>query len=170
MRLCTSLADFPKIISRVKKAKECQDNWRWLFFRGNTWTWKTYQMRNFYEAMQENHLSVRRFTMIDFSINCRQSFSDNSPFHYDLEKYKKTSFLFIDDLWVEKATDYVVETLYSIVEYRYTRNLATFFTSNQSPEAIWEKYNQQMESRIREKCKIVHFAWEDKRKAMWPNF
>lgn len=108
--------------------------------------------------------------MIDFSIDCRQSFSDSSDFHDKLSKYKNTNYLCIDDLWVEKATDYVIETLYSIIEYRYTNNLPTFITSNQSPEAIGEKYNKQMESRIREKCKIIHFAGEDKRKKMSPNF
>jgi DNA replication protein DnaC len=56
-----------------------------------------------------------------------------------VEKCLKTHILILDDIGVEKQSDYVDEILYTIINYRYNEMKQTIVTSNFSPQRLVER-------------------------------
>lgn len=70
-----------------------------------------------------------------------------------LNRFKTTKLLILDDLAVEKATEWVYEMFYMIIDYRYEWELTTFFTSNLSLTELMTKLNDdRVPSRILKQC------------------
>ena len=62
-----------------------------------------------------------------------------------LWKLRKAEILILDDIGVESPTNWVIkEVLYDILNYRYTKNLATFFTSNYTQADYCERVGQSL--------------------------
>ena len=82
-----------------------------------------------------------------------------------IDSYVNKKFLVIDDLGVEKNTDFSMSILYSIVEARdmnYIKGLIV--TSNLSPEALSEKFgDDRVMSRLAGMSKIVELTGPDGR-------
>lgn len=55
------------------------------------------------------------------------------------ETIRSAPVLVLDDLGTERPTDFTVETLWMIVDYRITRRLPVIVTSNLTPEALIEQ-------------------------------
>ena len=66
------------------------------------------------------------------------------PRHVDL--------LHLDDLGAERATDWVLEQLYSIVNARYEEERSLVITTNLDPEQLAEQIGPRTVSRISEIC------------------
>ena len=79
------------------------------------------------------------------------------------DKIKTENILLLDDLGAEKQTDWVLEILYRLINYRYEQMLPTFFSSNYSLQELSEKIGDRVVSRIVEKCDIVKIEGEDRR-------
>ena len=60
--------------------------------------------------------------------------------------------LILDDLGAEKVTEYVRQSLYTLINKRYLDNLPTFFTSNLSLDEIAARLDDRISSRIFEMC------------------
>ena len=74
--------------------------------------------------------------------------------------------LVLDDLGAEKATEWVAERLYLVINQRYLSNRMTVLTSNCNPEEIEERLGEQgkrITSRVLEMCKIIQLKGEDYR-------
>jgi len=79
------------------------------------------------------------------------------------DKIKTENILLLDDLGAEKQTDWVLEILYRLINYRYEQMLPTFFSSNYSLQELSEKIGDRVVSRIVEMCDIVKIEGEDRR-------
>lgn len=74
--------------------------------------------------------------------------------------------LVLDDLGAEKATEWVAERLYLVINQRYLSNHMTVITSNCNPQEIEERLGEQgkrIMSRVLEMCKIIQLKGEDYR-------
>ncbi|HEC32782.1 MAG TPA: cell division protein ZapE [Candidatus Kaiserbacteria bacterium] len=71
--------------------------------------------------------------------------------------------LILDDLGVEKATDFVVESLYLIINKRYNEMRPIIFTSNFNLNKLADRVGDRIPSRIFEMCEMVELKGEDKR-------
>lgn len=71
--------------------------------------------------------------------------------------------LILDDIGVEKPSEFAVETLYLIVNDRYNNLMPTIFTSNCSLGELAERIGERTASRIAEMCQIVELTGEDRR-------
>lgn len=69
----------------------------------------------------------------------------------------------LDDIGAEKSTDFVIETLYHIINERYNKCLPTIFTSNLSLDQLAGVVGERSASRIAEMCKVIHMTGVDKR-------
>lgn len=69
-----------------------------------------------------------------------------------------------DDMWQEKASEWVRERLYIILNDRYNRRLPTIITSNYDLKGLYEKlWHPALISRIRHLSGILEFVGDDKR-------
>ena len=74
--------------------------------------------------------------------------------------------LVLDDLGAEKATEWVAERLYLVINQRYLSNRMTIITSNCTPQEMEERLGQQgkrITSRVLEMCKIIPLVGKDYR-------
>jgi len=76
----------------------------------------------------------------------------------------------LDDIGAERCTDWARETLATLIEDRYTRELFTVFTSNYSPSRLAVRLGhddpilgQRIDSRIVESCVQVGLDGPDRR-------
>lgn len=71
--------------------------------------------------------------------------------------------LFLDDIGAERATDWVAETFYLLINDRYERMMPVVFTSNLSIKELGEALGDRIASRIVEMSDVVELTGEDKR-------
>ncbi len=75
-----------------------------------------------------------------------------------LDQLITTDVLVIDDFGTEKATDWIGERFYSIINGRYADKKITIFTSNMSLDDL--KYDERITNRIKERNYLIPFPEE----------
>jgi DNA replication protein DnaC len=85
-----------------------------------------------------------------------------------LERFCSEKYLIIDDIGMEKITEWSLQMIGLIVNTRYENKLATSYASNLKPEELAAKTNARITSRITDSCLIVSFEgimdYRDRRK------
>lgn len=78
------------------------------------------------------------------------------------DEYKKAQYLFLDDLGTEpmKCLFYGTEyfPIQRLIDYRYSKQLPMFITTNYSDEMIAERYGPRCADRLREMCSVLRFS------------
>ena len=81
-----------------------------------------------------------------------------------VNKLSTTPWLVLDDLGVEKVSEWVLQTLYVIINNRYESMLPTIITSNLSLDDLSVRLgNDRIPSRIAGMCEILEMSGKDKR-------
>lgn len=78
-------------------------------------------------------------------------------------RYSTLDYLVLDDLGVSQASEWVVQTLDTIIDRRYRERKVTVFTSNFPVAVIGERFDDRIASRIMEMCSVVEMVGEDRR-------
>lgn len=73
--------------------------------------------------------------------------------------------LILDDVGVEKATDFVVESFYLIVNRRYNEMRPMIVTSNYSLDQLADRVGDRIPSRLSECCDVIKLTGNDRRQA-----
>lgn len=71
--------------------------------------------------------------------------------------------LIIDDLGTEKASEWVSETMFKIIDKRYREVLPTIITSNLELGELSERLGDRISSRIAEMCDVIKLVGVDRR-------
>lgn len=71
--------------------------------------------------------------------------------------------LFLDDLGIEKPSEWAQQTLYTIIDRRYRDYKQTVFTSNLSLDDLSDRLGDRIPSRIAEMCKVIKLNGKDRR-------
>jgi len=71
--------------------------------------------------------------------------------------------LFLDDLGAEKASEWVKEQLYIVINERYNWCKPVLLTTNLTVKEIAEHYGDRMASRLVEMCETINYGGTDKR-------
>lgn len=109
--------------------------------------------------MVNTHLFV---TVPDLLNKIRQSFDEETPFDW-ITIYSEADFLVLDDLGAQKDTDWVVDNLYRLINYRYEYMKSTIFTSNLSLEELEHGLGERISSRINEMGPVFTMKGKDYR-------
>ncbi len=80
-----------------------------------------------------------------------------------VDRYTYAPLLVLDDLGVEKASDFSTLMLYLIINRRCSNELTTIITSNLSIDEINERLSTRIGSRIKGMCKIIGMTGHDRR-------
>lgn len=140
-----------------------------LFLFGNYGTGKTMLMSILCRALAKDYLFACRFVnVVDFMNEIKDTFnsSNSRTTSQTLDNYKKSEFLFLDDIDKIKPTDYSKEVIYSLVNYRTEYELPTIISANHSPEDLDSKYfNEAIVSRLADinNSKIIQFSHNNRR-------
>lgn len=73
------------------------------------------------------------------------------------------SLIVLDDIGVEKVSDWVLERFYLLVNRRYNEMRPIIFTSNYTPADLADKIGERTVSRIVELCEVVKVDGIDRR-------
>jgi DNA replication protein DnaC len=112
---------------------------------------------------------MRIWNVVDLMHKIRQDFDRQS---YDKRRpeeeltdrdERERRVLILDDLGAEKATEFVAETLYRIINFRYVNILPTIITSNCTVQELADKIGERSASRIVEMCEIIELTGGDRR-------
>lgn len=100
-----------------------------------------------------NAIKCRYYNVPEFLENIRKSYnrkpSYNDDFYEDVaHESKYNGLVILDDIGAEKPTEWVQEQLYRVIDYRYTREIPTFFTSNCTIKELEERIGARAASRI----------------------
>ncbi len=76
---------------------------------------------------------------------------------------KTVRFLVLDDIGAEKTSEWVLETLFVLINHRYEFKLPTIFTTNCNLSELDEKLGLRIVSRIIEMCRCIEFTGPDYR-------
>lgn len=159
--------DVPKNIQDfISKTKESR---RGIYIYGECGTGKTHIAYAIVKHLQEEiKFNVKLFNIPALIRHLKEDFNDNNKSLLE----ENTNFgqllnfaglLILDDFGTEKLTEWVEESIYSIINERYERMLPIIFTSNLEPSKLVEKYGDRIVSRIIGSCDIVELTGKDKR-------
>ena len=144
-----------------------------LFVSGGFGTGKTYltvgllryyinrlPCQNFVEPFKNLPIFI---TVPELLMKIRSCFSLNKCEETIVDKYSDCPLLILDDLGAEKTTEWVLQTLYIILNNRYSNLKRTIITSNLSLDELRDKIGDRIASRIAGMCKIVKLTGKDRR-------
>ena len=157
----------------IRMAQNYVKNWKrvkaenlGLLFWGDVGTGKSYAAACIANALLEMRIPV---LMTNFSkmLNQMGGLYSEERFSY-ISSLSGFSLLIIDDLGIERSTDYAKEQVYSIIDERYKSGLPVIVTTNLTIEDLRcpiQLADARIYSRILEMCTPVHVAGSDRRTA-----
>ena len=157
----------------IRMAQNYVKNWKrvkaenlGLLFWGDVGTGKSYAAACIANALLEMRIPV---LMTNFSkmLNQMGGLYSEERFSY-ISSLSGFSLLIIDDLGIERSTEYAKEQVYSIIDERYKSGLPVIVTTNLTIEDLRcpiQLADARIYSRILEMCTPVHVAGSDRRAA-----
>ena len=133
-------------------------------FIGDKGLGKTYTMVAMAKALLAKGQTVRYITVPELLMELKSTFSQaNASEQVVLHKYSSVPYLFLDDIGVEKPTDYVLQALFIIIDRRYMDNLHLCISSNLSLQELSDRGDSRLVSRLVEMCDVFEFSGKDRR-------
>ena len=89
-----------------------------------------------------------------------------------IASFSKFDLLVIDDLGVERSSEYTLEQIYAVIDERYKSNLPLIVTTNLTPKQLGSAHDvahARIYSRILEMCTPVLLQGADRRRAISSN-
>jgi len=153
-------ANIEEIAPEIRGLCEGQEG---LFLHGSAGTGKTHLA---VALLKHRGLDRGSFTTVPgLLLEIRSSFKDHAECSEEsiIDHYSAAKPLVMDDLGVEKASEFAMQTLYLIIDHRYANLNPPIITSNLSLGEIANKVGDRIASRIAEMCKIIELKGKDRR-------
>ena len=158
----------------IQMARRYVDNWSevraknlGLLLWGDVGTGKSFTAACIANALLENGTAV---LMTNFSkiLNQMGAMYSDERYQY-IASLNHYSLLIIDDLGIERGTEYAKEQVYAVIDERYKANLPLIITTNLTINEIRNPENvadARIYSRVLEMCTPVHVGGADRRQAV----
>jgi len=110
----------------------------------------------------ENHVDVRYWFVPELIDRLRSEIGEG--IRWTAAKCRECALLVLDDLGVERSTDFATEELEQIIDYRYRERAPIAVSTNlRWPKEFQERYGDRAVSRWSQQCAIVEMAGPDQR-------
>jgi len=123
--------------------------------RGKTHT--LYAIKNF---LKDSRIRVYSWQEVLFETKNNFNTSDSSNI---LKEVKYSDFIFIDDIGVEKDSDWSQEMLYMIINYAYIHEKPVFLSTNLNLVEFGERYGDRIMARLEEMAEFYELKGADRR-------
>lgn len=138
-----------------------------LYLHGGIGVGKTYSIHALSKLLYVNGKNIEYYNIIELLNKIKSYFDkDNSQENIKLILQSSNSILILDDLGVEKVTDWTIETMYRLINYRNEEELQTIFISNLTLKSLLDSYGDRTVSRITEmvgQSGIIQMTGNDRR-------
>lgn len=144
-------------ITEVRKTR------RGLYLWGPIGTGKTYAAYAIQRQLQEEmEINTRILSAPEMFDMIRDDYQHKDSFN--LERIlANRGIIIIDDLGVEKPSEWVSETMFKIIDKRYREMIPTIITSNLELGELSEHLGDRVASRITEMCDVIKLEGVDRR-------
>ena len=158
----------------IQMAKQYVENWKMakeknlgLLFWGDVGTGKSFLAACIVNALLEKGVPV---LMTNFSkiLNQMGAMYSDERYRY-ITSFNLFSLLVIDDLGIERNTEYALEQVYAVIDERYKAGLPLIITTNQTIRQIRnpeDVSHARIYSRVLEMCTPIHIPGHDRRTAI----
>lgn len=118
-----------------------------------------------YELPRGVGTTINWVTVPNLLLELRGSFKDKSESTEQeiVHNYSEVDMLVLDDLGAEKSSEFSIQSLYLIIDRRYSEMRHTIITSNLSLREVSEKVGDRIASRIAGMCKVIELKGKDRR-------
>jgi len=148
---------YEKQLDLISKVLKNQNQRKGLFLYGPPGSGKTHlvcAITN--KIITENLGSVKFIQTIDLLLEIKRAFNSQEITELDIiEKYTSATYLVLDDIGVEKRSDWTFTVFYKIINDRYISNLPTIITSNCSLDDLDKHFDERIVSRIIQMCEVI---------------
>lgn len=160
-------AEYAHVPERVRELiKEMRSNKKGIYLYGDVGTGKThiaYAIKNKWEAVTGEYVEFWNTTEL------LQEIKDD----FDRDAYSRThtlerlmdskKLLILDDIGVEKPSEWALERFYLLINRRYNEMRPIIFTSNFSLAELSDRIGERTVSRIAELCTPIKLTGTDRR-------
>jgi DNA replication protein DnaC len=144
---------------------------RGFFISGTTGVGKTTWLTLFLERWMVEHAKRGKDSIpwrfengAGLMMSVQRAFKrDNEDAYEILDAVAEVPFLAIDDLGATKATDFVRQAIYYIINERESWGRPTFITSNFSLSELNDQFDPRISSRIAGMCDVIELKGKDRR-------
>lgn len=165
LRFKTAKADHPEVLEWLEKWSNADAECPSLLLAGTVGVGKTWQA---YGALRAAVTGTRPTTWIavtsaDLYASLRPRAGHDTE--AELERYRSAGLLLIDDLGAAKASEWVEETTYRVLNGRYEDMRPSIFTTNLPIPTLKEAIGDRIASRLAETCQRVVMEGGDRRRS-----
>ncbi len=134
-----------------------------MFFIGNKGIGKTYMMTALAKELLRNGESVTYSTVPELILELKKTFKGEGQESEVIDKYVNVPYLFLDDIGVEKPSEWVLQTLFLLIDRRYMDGKHICVSSNLSLNELSLKEDSRIVSRLCGMCEIYELEGKDRR-------
>ncbi len=138
-----------------------------LMFWGNVGTGKSYLAACIANALIDRYYTVIMAPLQTLVADMTENYNENRD--AVLARVENADLLIIDDLGVERSTDYMLEHVFDLINTRYLAKKPMIVTTNLSPAQLKEDTDLRkvrVYDRLEEMCQPIKIGGESRRKAI----
>ncbi len=156
-------AEFSELPAKLRACVDrVRDTRKGVYLWGPVGSGKTYAVYAMRRRYQEMGLSVRVYSAPEMFDKIRDDYDHKDSFNLERIMANR-GVLIIDDLGAEKASEWISETMFKIINKRYEEVLPTVVTSNLELGEMAERIGDRVASRLAEMCDVIKMDGSDRR-------
>lgn len=156
-------AQYEDVPTEIQKAFESISDGKGLYLWGDVGTGKTHIAYALHKSAPKSGVRSDFVNTVELFKELREDISREQKVRPVDRLMKYEGVIILDDMGVEKATDFVVEALYLLVNYRYNNHFPMIITSNYSLDGLADRLGDRIPSRIAEMCNVFPLQGVDRR-------